>query len=332
MSDKHYSHHEDQTHLETALRQARPWLETNATFLIYGLAAILAVAAGIIWFQRQPTGNAAAAALFQEASEPEDFQAIADEFGDTRLGQLARLNQATGLLNSASRNLFSDRDAATTELEQADAALSRLAETSGQDAMLSERVLIGQARLAEIRCDGSEESTKAAAAAWQKVLDEYESSMAEELAERQIKALKDPDNATFYAWFNALEPKPADDLNMPGLMPGMNGPGPGSSVPDVPDNLSLPSLLDPASETSEASAESTSEKDPAQDSSADAPAEEPDSSPEEPEGDEAKAADKPVESDESSVPEEPASESTEPDESSTPTEQPAAEEPAESAE
>jgi predicted negative regulator of RcsB-dependent stress response len=323
MSDKHYTHHDDQTHLESALRQAKPWLETNATFLIYGLAAILAVAAGIIWFQRQPVANAAASALFQEASEPEDYQAIADEYGDTKLGNLARLNQATGLLNSASRNLFTDREAAKSELEQAEAALNRLAENSGLDAMLHERVLIGKARLAEIRCDGSEESRKAAASAWQTVLDEYETSMAKELAEGQIKALNDPDNAAFYAWFSELEPKPADDLNMPGLMPGMGGSGPGSTVPDIPGNLTLPTFPDaliddtPEAEKGKEPAEAAEETS------------ETETLTEEPASEEPKPADDPAESGST---EEPAVESTESEEPSTPTEEPAVEEPTEPAE
>lgn len=321
MSDKHYTHHDDQTHLETALRQAKPWLETNATFLIYGLAAILAAAAGIIWFQRQPPVNSDVSALFQQASEPEDFQAIADEYGNTKLGQLARLNQATGLLNSASGNLFSDREAANAELEEAEAALGRLEDTSGLPAMIHERVLIGQARLAEIRCDGSEESTQAAAAAWQKLLDEYESSIAKELAERQIEALGNPDNAPFYAWFNTLEPKPADDLNMPGLLPGMGGNGPGTSVPEIPENLTLPTLPESVEETpdgdkaAEATTESAETASPSEESAT--PAEEP-------------ASEEPVKSEEPAGSEEPAEVSSEPAE--TPTEEPVVEEPAESEE
>jgi len=319
MSDKHYTHHDDQTHLEAALRHARPWLETNATFLIYGLAAVLAVAAGAIWFQRQPEGSVAASALFQEAAEPEDFQAIADEYGSTKLGQLARLNQATGLLNSASRNLFTDREAANAELEQADAAFSRLAETSSLDAMIHERVLIGQARLAEIRCDGSEDSIKAAASAWQTVLNEYDSSMAKVLAEGQIKALNDPDNAPFYTWFSALEPKAADDLNMPGLMPGLGGSAPGSTVPNVPANLTVPSLPETVEDTSAgdepaADADSAKETPKPEASAEDAATPADETVTEEPAPSEESPADEPV------------SEEATTEEPSTPTEEPVVEE------
>jgi hypothetical protein len=311
MSDKHYTHHDDQTHLETALRQARPWLETNATFLIYGLAAILAVTAAVIWTQRQPVANAAASALFQEAAEPEDFQAIADDYGETKLGQLARLNQATGLLNSASRNFFTDRDAADADLKQAQAALERLAETGDLDAMMQERVLIGQARLAEIRCDGTDESVQATVSAWQAVLDECDPSMAQVLAEGQIKALKDSDNASFYAWLSALEPTPADDLNMPGLMPGMGVSGPGSTVPDIPEGLTMPVLPESLDETPEG------------DQSGDEDAEEPVSS-DKPAGAADESADegpvpedKPAASEESSAPEEPVLEGSPTDGEST---------------
>ena len=232
MSDKQYTHQHDQTHLESALRKAKPWFDANATFLIYGLAAVLAVAAGVVWLQRQPDENSSASALFMDASEPEDFQSIADENQGTALGTLARLKQAETLLNSASRNMFTDRKAANLELEQAEAALNRLSDVSGLDSSTQERVLMNQARLLELRCDGSEGSVNQVVEAWQAVISHNESSMAKDFIERRIERLQQPGAGDFYAWFHDLDPKTVDDLNFPGLsnMPT----GPSSSVPAIP--------------------------------------------------------------------------------------------------
>ena len=112
MSDRKYTHHDDQTHLETALRRTQPWVEANLTFLIYGLAAVLAIAAGMVWYQRQPEVNAAVSAEWMDARQPEDFQNIADTHDNSPLGRLARLNLADSLINKGSRAMFTDREPA----------------------------------------------------------------------------------------------------------------------------------------------------------------------------------------------------------------------------
>ena len=237
MSDKHYTQSHDRTHLEEWLRRTQPWFETNATFLIYGLAAVLAVAAVVVWFQRQPPENAGVSAEWMTARQPEDFQAIADEDESTMLGQWARLRQATELLNSGIRNQFINREECRDELYQAEAAFNRLIGISSLDSAVHERVLIGLARLTETRCDGSEASVQNAIDAWKHLLDEYADSVAKEHAEQRIRQLSKDATAEFYAWFHGLDPKPADDLTPPGL-PGRDVP----SVPDIPDLSLIPEL------------------------------------------------------------------------------------------
>ncbi len=249
MSDKQYTHHDDQTHLETALRRAKPWLEANAAFLIYGLAAVLAVAALIVWIQRRPTENAEVSALLLAAQSPEDFQNIADKFEGTDLGRLARLKQAEGLLNSGTRKMFTDREAASLELEQAEAALNRLSDTGDLDAAARERVLIGKARLAELRCDGTEASVQTALDAWNSILEHNEASIAKEMIERRVARLQQSGAEAFYTWFHDLDPQPLDGPNFPGL--SGHAPGPGTAVPDVPTGLDLPSLSLPETDDSD---------------------------------------------------------------------------------
>lgn len=273
MSDKHYTHHDDRTHLESALRKTVPWFEANATFLIYGLAAVLAVAAAVVWVRRQPQENSEVSALWMDAEQPEDFQNIADEHGGTSLGRLARLQQADSLLNSAIRKSFTDRAAANLELEQADAALNRLTDLGDLDSSAAERVLIGKARLAEVRCDGTAESMQSVIAAWQAILDYNDASIAKEMVERRIARLGTPEAAEFYVWFHALDPKPEDDLTAPG-MPGSALPGPGTSVPAIPSGgtpLDLPSFNFGTSDSSETADEPATDSSESNESSADTP-------------------------------------------------------------
>ncbi|MCH2211429.1 MAG: hypothetical protein MK110_09010 [Fuerstiella sp.] len=248
MSDKQYTHQSNATHLELALRRAKPWFEANATFLIYGLAAVLAVAAVVVWFGRQPEANTGVSTLLMDASSPEDFQDIADQYDGTPLGILARLKQAEERLQSAFRKMFTDRAAANIELADAEVALGRLGDLKQLDSIVRQRVLLGLARLAEIRCDGTADSLQSAANAWQNVLDQEGVSIAADYAEGRMEAMKDPATATFYAWFHGLDPKPADDLDVPAFSGGSSF-GPGTPVPAVPNegtgslpDLSLPVL------------------------------------------------------------------------------------------
>ena len=241
MSDKRFTHRGDRTHLELALRRTIPWFEANGTFLIYGLAAVLAVAAALVWIQRQPEANSGVSAQWMDAQAPEDFQTIADEYDGSQLGSLARLKQADTLLDSATRKMFTDRKAANQELELAEAALSRLSDAPMFDDVVHARVLIGLARLAEIRCDGTDESVVTATQAWQEVLEQSETSIGKDLAERRIAELTDPAVASFYVWFHALNPTPADDLNTPDFSGSPSFGSESADSPDVP-NLDFPVL------------------------------------------------------------------------------------------
>ena len=142
------------------------------------------------------------------------------------------------------------------------------------------------------------------------VIAQNDASVARAVAEARIAKLADSDASEFYAWFQPLDPKPADDLQMPGL-PGM--PGPGSSVPDVPLNLDLPileDLMQKSADDSSKSAEEPAQTDsPAEDNleteakSADPPAKEAASSEETP-----KDGDEPAETEKASTEPAPATE------------------------
>ncbi len=231
----------DQTELERALRSTKPWFAENGTTLIYALAAVLAVAAVVVFMQRKSSGDVQASKALLLATGPEDYREIADsqDFSQTAIADWARLHQGDRLLNNAIGKMFTDREVAIEELEQAMAAYQQLTGRDVDDAKVRERALIGLARVAETQCDGQPQTTNAAVAAWQRVLDENmavdgESSISifRKHAAERVAQLQSDESKSFYAWFQKLNPKPAD----PGLAPGQ------PAVPEMPSlhNLTIP--------------------------------------------------------------------------------------------
>ena len=221
--------HSNQTELEKLLRRMKPWLVENATTLIYALAAVLAVAAVVVYARRAPSGNVEASRALLVARTPEDYRDVADEFPDAKIGVWARLRQADRLLDNAVKSMFSNRKLGIDELAQAETAYQRLADRTTLDEQVRERVLIGLARIAETRCDGTPASADASIAAWQRVLDEFEGSIVKDHAKSRVAALSTDECRAFYAWFHEQDPSPADV----GLLPGQ------PSVPGVPNASAL---------------------------------------------------------------------------------------------
>lgn len=233
---------EDLTELEKLLRKAKPWFAENGTILIYVLAAILAVAAAIVYFNRTTPGNAEAShdllkAQHSTGSPDKDltYQDVADAFPDSQIGIWTRLRQADRLLDEGVSNMFKDRKTSLQQLDDAKKAYDRLVDRADVDDAVAERVLIGLARLAEARCDGGAETTDAAIAAWKNVTDKYPDSIVKEHAEKRMKELTTDESKQFYAWFAKQNPKPDD----PGSLPGQ------SPVPNIPDLKSLGIDKDP---------------------------------------------------------------------------------------
>jgi hypothetical protein len=237
MSDRHFVHHEDEVQLAKILRDSKPWLEKYGTTVIYGLAAVMAVAAVGVYIARRPPATAPESREMLLASTPEDYQAIADATPDSKIGIIARVRQAELLLGNAVEKLFSDREKAVEELAAATTAFERLAERKDVTGYQRERVLAGLARAAESQCDGTDESVQAAIQAWELLLKEFpDSKLFKDLAEERVKKLSDESTKSFYAWFHSQNPKPADDLQIP-----QDGPG---AVPDIP-RISIPDLTSP---------------------------------------------------------------------------------------
>ncbi|MEO2017165.1 MAG: hypothetical protein ABGZ53_22650, partial [Fuerstiella sp.] len=204
----------DQTELEKALRSTKPWFAENGTTLIYALAAVLTVAAVVVYMQRQSSGDVQASGALLLAATPEQYHDVADQFPETNIGIWARLREGDRLLDNAVGNMFTNREVAIEkdgELDQAENAYQRLAKRSDIHEQVREqvreRVLIGLARVAETRCDGQPEATNAAVDAWKRVLAEFPESIVKKHAEERIAQLPSKESRAFYTWFDAQDPK-----------------------------------------------------------------------------------------------------------------------------
>ena len=282
MSDRHYVHHENEVQLAKLLKESKTFFERYGTTMIYGVAALMAIAAVIVYVQRRPAPTAEVSRdllLATLSTTAEDFQAVADQSPNSPIGILARLRQADRELEDAVSNLFTNREAAKENLENAEKAYRQLEDRKDIIDSVRERVLVGLARVAECRCDGTDESMNAAIAAWERILKAFpDSKTFKAVAESRIKRLASKDSHEFYAWFSAQNPKPGDDL----LMPQDGGPGQVPSMPLFPDlhNFGLPASEAPtpkvttpeAPAENPASVETPSEGKPASDTPSDTPA------------------------------------------------------------
>ena len=241
MSDRHYVHHENEVQLAKLLKDSKPFRERYGTTMIYAVAAVMAIAAVVVYVQRQPAPTAEVSRDLLLATTAEDYQAVADESPDSPIGILSRLRQADRELEDAVSKMFTDREAAQDNLVSAEKAYKQLEDRKDINDSVRERVLVGLARVAECRCDGKDETVTAASAAWERILKAFpDSKTFKSLAESRIKRLASKDSHEFYAWFSTQNPKPGDDL----LMPQDGGPGQVPSMPMFPfqQNLGLPTL------------------------------------------------------------------------------------------
>jgi hypothetical protein len=247
MSDRHYVHQEDEVALAKILKESKPWLEQYGTTIIYGVAAVLAVSAVVVYIARRPPATAGESSALLMASSLEEYQTVADSAPDSPIGIVARIRQAELSLDQAVGQLFTDREKSVESLDKAARTFENLADRKDLNSDLRERVLAGVARVLECRCDGTDATVKSAIEAWEKLLKEYpDSKMFKDIAESRVKALKSDKSKAFYAWFHTQNPKASDELLLP-----QDGPG---NVPDVP-KFNIPDFTTPAAPTEGAKTE-----------------------------------------------------------------------------
>ena len=262
--------HDNRTELEKVIRRSGPWFAENATTLIYALAAFLAIAAVVVYMKRTPAGDLEASRGLLFAQTPEDYRDVADEFPNTKIGIWARLRQGDRLRDDAVAHMFSDRPLGLEELESAEAAYKQLADRDDLTEQARERVLIGLARIADTRLDGTQAAADNAVAAYQRVLDEFPASIDKLQSEARIAQISTDASKTWSAWFHELKPTPAPDV--PGI-PGMDGLNLNLGTDVAPETSETPAA--PAAETPDEPAAPEAAADAAPDKKTEAKPEEP---------------------------------------------------------
>ena len=252
MSDPQYVHQEDEVLLAKVLRDSKPLLERYGTSLIYAVAALLAAASVYVYITRQPQGAAKESAALLAAKTPEEFADLADNAVGTPIGVHSRLREGEFLLRDALSNLFTNRKTGLEELDKAEKAFRKLEESPDAPEEVRLKVLVGLAKITEARCDGTDQTVKAAVEAWDRVITSFPASkMFSELAESRKKKLEAQETKDFYAWFQQQDPKPGDETGLP-----QDGPGAVPAIPNFNDLLKSPTPSAPT-ESAPATTEGT---------------------------------------------------------------------------
>jgi hypothetical protein len=230
---------------EHARERSRPFFDRYGTALLLGLAAILVLAAiAVWWFKSRGTGDSAswealAIAFRKPDASAQQFADVAELYPGTSAGLWAKLYEGESHLDSGIQSLFSDKEGATRDLEDARAAYEAVLDQGDAGSELTVRALYGLARTLEASSDGD---LKPAIDRYEQIVEQYEGTVYEALARDRVAALKSPDATSFYKWFATAKPTLTDplarpqDRGMPAL-PNRSGPvlpGVGAAAPGSP--------------------------------------------------------------------------------------------------
>ncbi|HEX6987010.1 MAG TPA: tetratricopeptide repeat protein, partial [Planctomycetaceae bacterium] len=234
---------------EHARERTRPFFDRYGTTLLLALAAVLVIAAVGIWWSKtrgadqSESWSALAAAFRQPDVTAKHFRDVADNYPGTKAAVWARLYEGESHLDSGIQSLFSDREGAARDLEDAraafDAVLEETATLDEEDRPeLTVRALYGLARTLEASSDGDLEP---AVERYQQIVEQYPETIYKDLAQERIDALKSPEAKSFYAWFSQAKPTVRDPLSRPqdrGVAPPR--PQPGGTGPVLPGTSETP--------------------------------------------------------------------------------------------
>lgn len=194
--------------LSKAVEKALPFFETHGNTLLLGVAAVLAVAAGLIFASKWSAvgGDEEGWAMMSAARATEDYANIAEKYPGTDVGMWATLIEADSYQQSAMQLSFTDREASRKELERSKKQYDTLLKMS-LSPEVEEKALYGMAKCTEASCDGD---TAAAIAAYQAVLTKFPESSYKETIESRVAELSKPETKEFYTFWSTQDPKPGD--------------------------------------------------------------------------------------------------------------------------
>ncbi len=200
-------------------------------------AAVVIIAVGVVWSTFSGSQNArsgqAWSSLFDGMSNESALEQVAEDYPGTRAAAWALHTRATRELMTASSELFTDRELAEKNLNDAISGFKKALELAGNDRLLLSRVNFGLAQAFEARFDLDE-----ARKHYQDVLNADPDGPLTEMVTRQLAMLDDKKIRDFYGWFKDQEPEPPAPPS--GLTPPTQPLSPLSG--DLPDLSDLPDL------------------------------------------------------------------------------------------
>lgn len=253
--------------------------------LLWAAALVLLLVALIFYYRTAGLASREGWAALSEASSPEDLATVAEAYRGSAVGQWAQLRMGEAYLKNGVQLLFTDREAAPADLQEARTAFEDLVDRPQVSSRIKERAMFGLARTLESLAEDDLEPVKSA---YERLLKEFPNTPYKTLVENRLTRLKQPDTQEFYAWFSQQKPKLEDretpsDFNFPGLeglvpegdSPGMptipgddspfdapgSQPGPPLSVPTAPD-FPPPGAGKPETTTPEPTSEDPAAKQP----------------------------------------------------------------------
>ena len=258
--------------IERLRGKSKDFMETHGNRVLLWASMILLLIAAIVFYTRTTARtNAEGWAALTGANNAEELAGIAESYQGTPVGDLAQLKVAEEYLNTGIRLMFTDREAALTELDEAKSAFQKLLNQTGILPITKDRALFGLARTFETTSTGDFSES---IATYKKLVEESPNSPYKELAEERIKTLGKENAKSFYAWFAEQKPEPQDiqqpedmlrNLNLDGDFPAPTGtsstpadpeatstPNPTLTVPTAPDFP--PAMTNPAGTSTETSA------------------------------------------------------------------------------
>lgn len=208
------------------------YMEENGNrILLWACVVMLSTAAIVYWVRSSRATNAQGWAQLTTARSAEELAGVAETYPGTTIGDWATLLKAENNLRVGTRLMFTNRDPALKELEEAKAGFDQLVGSSGTSKDILPRAMYGLGQTLESTSDGD---LSKAIEQYTKIMEDFAGSVQAELAEERIKVLKRGGTSEFYSWFLAQNPKPEDrpepNDGRPADVPGMSNIG----IPPAP--------------------------------------------------------------------------------------------------
>lgn len=222
MNDR--THELEKNLIAEKLAKVNTAIEPYSKIIVAAVAVIVVGAIAIGLMRMNESAKRSDATLQMLMNDPE----VADKFPGTAAASWSMLKQGNDFLSQGVQSLYTDREEATTLLDNAKTQFKNAIKSSDNE-ILNSRGQLGLAMIAESLGEIDD-----AIKHYEKVASLAESEEMVANVEQRIATLKQPETKQFLAWFAEQDFSPADP-SLPPTLPGE------STLDDLPP-LTLPSL------------------------------------------------------------------------------------------